>query len=77
MNLRIDLNLNLPMLNRFHLNENREFQKLTLNSPSLKKSKLEYCGILRLDFAHPESVETLLIEKMRYLAVNELKNEMN
>ena len=71
--LEIDFELN--MLDRLHLEKFHGFQKLTLNSPGLTKIKFDFCSkSLSLDLVHPDSVETLLIEDVTYVAVNKLKN---
>ena len=73
--LEIDFELNLQMLNGLHLENFYGFQKLTLNSPRLTKIKLGWCSESQsLDIVYPDSVETLLIEDVTYVAVNKLKN---
>lgn len=70
---KIDLELNLPMLNSIRLEAVLKIDHLTLNAPKLTQIKLSDC-CLSLDIVHPSSVERLLIDRLEYVQVRKLKN---
>ena len=72
--VKIDLELNLPMLRRIQLERVWGIGKLTLEAPRLRNIKCWYCSLLNLVIVHGESVECLLASWLGYTAVKKLKN---
>ena len=70
--------LNLPKLNSIHLEKVCGIEELTLDSPSLKLIKFVHFPVissfLRLNLTHPKSVESLVIDDLRCIPVQNLKN---
>ena len=72
--LKMNFELNLPMLHSIHLEKVRTIARLTLRSPRLKNVKVvNSCG-LHFDLVHAESVERLIVDWLNYIEVKELKN---
>ena len=68
------IKLNLPNLNRITFEDLEAIKLMTLYAPRLQTVKLAYCENLNLQFAHAESVETLLIDDWNYTRVKKMKN---
>ena len=68
------LELNLPMLSRIHLEEMFGVKKLTLDAPKLKQITLAFCTYLELDLVHGESVERMVAWDIRQVPMKQLKN---
>ena len=63
------------MLNSIHLEEVRGIQKLTLDTPSLKKVKHRSTrSELYLNLVHPEQVERLDISNLKCIPLKKMKN---
>ena len=73
-NPKIDLDLNLPMLNRVRFMAVNAVHKVSLNTPKLQKIKLVDCDSLVLYLVHGESVEWLCTDRVKHLEVKKLKN---
>lgn len=69
------IKLNLPVLQSI-LIENTGIKKLTLKAPKLKRLKLSHCPDLEVNLVHVESVERLLIDRLEYTPVRNLRNLM-
>ena len=73
--LKIEFELNLPMLRSIHLEEISGIEKITLDAPSLQNIKIVVCDVrLRLVLVHTEPVERLLTDNPYRIPVMELKN---
>ena len=69
--------LTLPMLTSIHLQELTGIKKLTLDASRLTKIRALVCPDLRLDIVHCESVESLIVNRMRHFTVKNLRNLEN
>ena len=69
----VDLQLNLPLLKSILLENVHGIRKLTLDTPRLVKVKLS-CSSTKLDLLHGESVEKLATDRLKNVAVKQLKN---
>ena len=78
-NLYIHLDLNLPMLQSFKLEETTQISWLTLNAPRLKAIKLRECSFFAkwlrpVKIVHLNSVEKLVVDhRLKKLNVEEFK----
>ena len=69
----IHLKVSLPMLNSIQLSDVLKIEKLTLDTPRLRKIKSTHCP-WPLELVHGESVERLAIEDLSWIEVEKLKN---
>ena len=67
---------NLPMLTSLQLKKVYEIKKLTLEAPRLREVKILGCypEDMKLEIVHGESVERLLVDRLKFTNVNKLKN---
>ena len=72
----LNLNLNLPMLTSLQLDDVHRIEKLTLEAPTLREVKILNCHGwgLSVEIVHGESVERLLVDRLEYTEVKNLKN---
>ena len=68
------INLDLPMLASAQLENTSAIASLNLRAPRLQKVKLLGSNTLRLNVTHPDSVELLTAESLRWIEVKRLKN---
>ena len=76
-NLKMELELNLPMLRSIQLMETSGIEKLTLDAPRLQNIRLLKCACLNLLLVHPESVQRLIVdvsEDIPAVKMKQLKN---
>ena len=72
--LKLDVELNLPMLHSILLVQVQGMRKLKLDAPRLKKLQIKYCSLdLVVDLVHAETVEKLRIGFV-YTEMKSLKN---
>ena len=71
---RVPLKLDLPTIERIHVEYLAGIQELTLNAPKLRRIKIEDCLSLRLHLVHAESVERLTTDHIEYVDMQQLKN---
>ena len=73
--LSIELELSLPLLRAIHLEDLDGIEKLTLKAPKLQQIKLQYCDTtLNLDLVHAESVKLLVVDRLEYTEIKQMKN---
>ena len=72
--LKSNLQFNLPMLISLQLEKVDGIQKLTLEAPRLREVTILGCSLLRVEIVHGELVERLLVERLEYTDVKNLKN---
>ena len=70
---RRQLKVNLPMLKSVLFERVHGIEKLTLNAPILKRVKFNFSP-LSLDLVHSESVESLLVQGLKCVNLDGLKN---
>lgn len=71
----IELDLNLPALKAFELEDVERVGKLKLTAPGLLKIRLWRCGwSLRLNLVRGESVERVISDDFAYINVKQMKN---
>ena len=70
----VDVELNTPMLHSIHLEKVKVIAKLTLKTERLKRIKIADCPALSMEFSHVEPIERLLVDRLEYTEVKNLKN---
>ena len=75
--VEIEFKLNLPMLAVIQLKLMYTINKLTLDSPRLRKVTLYSCRDMSLELVHSEPVEWLMAHGSTNIAVEKLKNVKN
>ena len=70
----IDVELNTPMLHSIHLEKVKTIAKLTLKTERLKRIKIADCPALSMELTHVEPIERLLVDRLEYTKVKNLKN---
>ena len=73
-NLEVELKLDLPMLQRIHLEEITGMARFALDTAKLQEVVILKSFFLRLDLVHTETVETLITNSLRCEAVKKFKN---
>lgn len=71
---KLVVELHLPMLQSIHLEEVHGIERMTLNAPRLKRIKITHCSDLEIRLVHAESIEWFLVDWLKHISVNELRN---
>lgn len=70
---RHSIKLNMPILSSVRLEEIHAYLLVTLDAPKLKRVCIKDCSDLKMRLGHPETVERLIIHRLKYTEVKKLK----